>query len=145
MAIYSGSLSFVGTAALGAPLFEIKAGAVSARLLELSLNAVGTNNCVLMLSRPTNDGATVQSAPATPLAEDPSAPAATARLAVTWTGAPLWPGLSATMRRWIAAGTFTGTLWTFPRGLILPPTRSVAVFCHEVPCGTVNFYAVLDE
>ena len=62
--------------------------------------------------------------------EDPSAPAALTRVVTSWAVDPTVPGLTSPKLRShsVTATGYVGMIWSFPRGLALPPTGTGLAF-----------------
>jgi hypothetical protein len=124
--------------------WEVRVAAASlARIVELGFVQTAATASNVGVGRPTAIGVTPTS-PQTFVNEgDANAPAALTTAAVAWGTAPTSPAVF--LRRADTTGTIgLGTIWTWPRGLVVPAANSVVLF--NIATGSLlDAWAVVDE
>lgn len=133
-----------GTAA-NTPVWEIKAGSSNrCRVLELGFTQVTAVAGIIGVGRPQAAGVTPTSPQNFVKEDDGNAPTAATKAAVAWGTAPTFP-LSFIRRACMPATIGAGVLWTFPRGLPIPPSSALVVWNFFLAGPTLDVFAVIDE
>lgn len=122
--------------------FDVGNGAGSrARLMELAIYMAAATASVFGLNRPTATG--TRTTPVTALAEDDQDPASEVDNAIAHSVQPTFA--SDYFRRWSSPATIgAGVVWTFPFGLVVGTSKTVAVR-NLGTNGVSDIHAVVDE
>jgi len=145
MAIYS--QSHLGTiTTINAACYDILASAFNPpKVYEFSLNeGTAVTGLSYGLGRPANDGAVVQTTGLLFQAENAGDPPAQTKGAIAWSTAPTIP-TNFLRRFWPQNLAGIGMIWTFPRGLVLPVGKGVALFNLTAGTPTLAVGGVIDE
>jgi hypothetical protein len=125
-------------------MFEIIAtSTLSPRIMEVGFTITTATSIAVALGRPAAIGIT----PATPLTfqaeQTTSDPTAKTILYSTWATSPTNPTVP--LRRFFTPATIgSGCIWTFPRGLQIPPSGTVTM--ANITAGAVSdVWVVIDE
>lgn len=141
MAIYSIGRRTTGTTS-GNASFDVLAGSgARGRLMEFGFFLGAATASTYGLNRPTAVG--TRTAPVALLAEDPDDPASECDTALAWSVQPTFA--TDDMRRiGLPATIGTGVIWTFPKGMIIDTSASIALV-NRATNGVVDAYCVVDE
>lgn len=143
MAIYSLSL-LTSAQTLNTPCADLKSATAgnAPRLLELTLclSVAATGALVGVGRSPT---VSTQTSPVQLQAENPADAGSQSTCATTWSVPPTAPAQF--FRRLSLTVSGQGVIWTFPRGLLLPPNTSVPCWLLAATTSTVLVGWTLDE
>ena len=143
MAIFSIANRTTATTAGAAALEIIAASGVGYRLLELSLTINAATASVFGLGVPAATGITPTS-PQTVLAEDQNnTTAGNTTTALAWGTGPTVPA-NFFRRISLPATVGAGIIWTFPRGIMVPKSKSLVLW-NIVTGSIVDVNCVVDE
>lgn len=142
MAIYSISQRTSGVT-INTPAWEIRAAATDRpRIMEIGVFLAAATASTWGLGRPAAIGAT-PTTPVTIIGEDNGDPAGTVTCALAWGTPPTVP--AGFFRRYSVPATIgSGVIWTFPRGLYLPPSGSLVLW-NITATGVADVHVVVDE
>jgi hypothetical protein len=142
MAIYS--IARTGTVVTsGQAVFDVGAGAgVRGRIMEIGLFLGAATASTYGLNRPSAIG--TRTSPVVLLAEDPADPASECDTAIAWSVQPTF-GANDYRLIGLPATIGTGVIWTFPRGLTIAASGSIAVVNRATNSASLQAYAVVDE
>lgn len=125
-------------------MVEIIAGAtLSPRVMEIGFTITTATSIAVGLGRPTAAGITPGTISTFQAEQSTADPAAKTTAALTWATSPTAP--TNYLRRFFTPATIgAGVIWTFPRGLQIPPSGTLVL--HNITAGAVSdFWAVIDE
>jgi hypothetical protein len=143
MAIYSIGRLTTGTTS-GNAAFDVACDSTErARIMELAFMLSAAAASTYGLNRPTALG--TRTTPVALLAEDPADgdPAEGLDSALAWSVQPTL-ATDDLRRIGLPATIGTGIIWTFPRGLVIAQSKSIALV-NRATNGAVNAYAVVDR
>ena len=115
------------------------------KIFEIGISTVTAQTMVLGLAKPLAAGVG-PTTPANFIAEqDSGLPPSKTLSAVAWsTSAPTIATAGFNRRASIPAAIGAGVLWTFPKGLYVPPSTSMCI--HNIAAsGTLDCWAIIDE
>ena len=143
MAIYSLAQRTIVTAAGGATWEVIAASTNKPKIMEIGLSQVTGVAGTYGLGRPAATGVTPTSPQAVLDEADGGGPTGLTTAAVAWGTAPTVPANF--FRRITCSATIgAGVIWTFPRGLTLPISKSIVIWVIAT-APVCDAWAVVDE
>lgn len=143
MALYSIGRRTTGTTS-GNAAFDVATGAnVQAKILEFGFFLGAATASTFGLNRPTAVG--TRTTPVALLPEEfiASGPAAECDSALAWSAQPTF-ATDDLRRIGLPATIGVGVIWTFPRGLVMPASTSIALV-NRSTTGVADAYCVVDE
>lgn len=146
MGSYSVAVRTTATAVQTA-LWELRTAAgIDVLVYEIGIFITGGSSGQLYaLARSPIQGVT-PSSPVTVLPDDGNGPAGNTKVAIAWTGKPPPMPYTGHLRRYLpmTSSFGHGVVWTFPRGLAIPPASSLGIW--NIGLGSaVDIYVHLDE
>lgn len=143
MALYSLSINSTVTTS-GAASWDVKAAASNKpAVMEYGVINGAATACTYGLGRSANTP--TQTSPVLVLAEDPNGSTGLTGCAVAWSVAPTVPA-QFFRRSFLPATIGAGIIWTFPRGLALPPAgASLVQWNNAASSALVSVHVVVDE
>jgi hypothetical protein len=141
MAIYSIGRRTTGTTSGNAAFDCLSGSGARGRCMEFGFFLGAATASTYGLNRPTAAG--TRTSPVVMLAEDPADPASEMDTALAWSAQPTFA--TDDLRRIALPATIgVGVIWTFPKGLVIAQSLSIALV-NRATNGVVDAYAVVDE
>lgn len=141
MAIYSQAIRTAGVTINNAAMAVRAAASVRPKILEIGIFGSVATAQTFGLIRPSAVG--TASTSALFQQEDPADPTATTNMDSAWSVQPTVGAIY--LRRWNGAATIgVGVIWTFPRGLVVAASGSIALWNVTATVAS-DVYAVIDE
>lgn len=141
MSVYSIGRRTSGTTS-GNAAFDVAAGAgVRPKIMEFGFFLGAATASTYGLNRPTAIG--TRTSPVALLAEDPNDPASECDTALVWSVQPTF-ATDDLRRIGLPATIGVGVIWTFPKGLVIDVSKSLALV-NRATNGVVDAYCVADE
>jgi hypothetical protein len=143
MATYSIAVRTSNVTISNAMLEIIAASTLSPRIMEIGFTTTTATSVCIGLGRPAAIGITPGTTSTFQAEQATSDPTAKTTVALTWGTSPTNP--TNYLRRFFTPATIgSGCIWTFPRGIQIPPSGTLVL--QNITAGAVSdVYIVIDE